>query len=144
MNFCFGRPNAAACICGGKKEPNISGKVQFFQKEQGVLVTAEVTGLADGFHGFHIHTGTDCSGAQFEKSKGHFDPTGTMHPSHAGDLPPLLSCNGRAYLAVLTDRFRVCDVLGRTVIIHSRRDDFKTQPAGDAGEKIACGIIKNG
>jgi Cu-Zn family superoxide dismutase len=61
---------------------------------------------------------------------------------HAGDLPPLLACNGEAYLAVLTGRFRVKDVMGKTVVIHSRPDDFRSQPSGDAGEKIACGVIR--
>ena len=58
-----------------------------------------------------------------------------------GDLPPLLSCNGNAYMTVKTDRFKVKDIIGRTVIIHYRADDFRTQPSGDSGEKIACGII---
>ena len=71
----------------------------------------------------------------------HYDPSGTPHPKHAGDLPPLLLCNGGAFLAVRTDRFRVEDILGRTVVIHSGPDDFKSQPAGNAGKKLACGVI---
>lgn len=63
------------------------------------------------------------------------------HPFHAGDLPPLLSCKGRAYLAVITGRFCVKDVIGRSVVIHAGPDDLHTQPAGNAGAKIGCGVI---
>ena len=72
----------------------------------------------------------------------HYNPKNQPHPSHAGDLPPLLSCKGSAYMQVKTDRFRICDIIGRTVIIHSDIDDFRTQPSGDAGEKTACGVIR--
>ncbi len=61
---------------------------------------------------------------------------------HAGDLPPLLSNNGRAYCQVLTGRFRVSDVIGKTVVIHSGPDDFMTQPSGNAGEKIISQFSK--
>lgn len=67
-----------------------------------------------------------------------------VHPKHAGDLPPLLACQGSAYLSVKTDRFCVEDILGRTVVIHSDPDDFHSQPAGNAGKKIACGVIRVG
>ena len=90
-----------------------------------------------------IHENGDCSGAGFPNTGGHYDPHGREHPLHAGDLPPLLSCEGRAYLAVVTDRFCVKDVAGRAVAIHSQPDDFATQPAGNAGSKIACGPIRN-
>lgn len=59
-----------------------------------------------------------------------------------GDLPPLLSMGGRAFLAVETGRFTPCEVVGRTVVIHGSADDFHTQPAGNAGKKIACGVIR--
>lgn len=72
---------------------------------------------------------------------GHYDPRGGLHPLHGGDLPPLLSCGGRAYMAVLTDRFSIREILGRTIVIHGKADDFRTQPSGDSGEKIACGVI---
>ena len=64
------------------------------------------------------------------------------HPMHSGDLPPLLSATGRAYMAVLTDRFSIGQIIGKTVVVHSRADDFQSQPAGNAGEKIACGVIQ--
>ena len=121
----------------------IKGNVWFWQRQDGVLVTAEISGLPrEGFFAFHIHEGSGCGGQGFSESGGHFNPQGVPHPEHAGDLPPLLACKGKAYLSVLTDRFCVEEVLNRTVVIHSGTDDFKSQPAGDPGAKIACGIIR--
>ena len=65
----------------------------------------------------------------------------TEHPNHAGDLPPLLEASGKAYMTVLTGRFHVKEVIGRTVILHGDPDDFHTQPSGNAGIKLACGVI---
>ena len=67
---------------------------------------------------------------------------GCPHPCHTGDLPPLLAWDGRAFLIVRTGRFRLADVIGRTVVIHAMPDDFATQPSGHSGEKIACGVIR--
>jgi len=61
---------------------------------------------------------------------------------HEGDLPPLMSYSGKAYMAVITDRFMINDIVGKTLVIHSDRDDFTTQPSGNAGTKIACGEIR--
>ena len=139
---------ASAVIRGGQEAPDLSGVARFFQRSDGVLVTIQVTGLPaenpGGFFGLHIHGGSGCAGENFAGTGGHFNPAGTPHPAHAGDLPPLLSCGGRAYLAVLTDWFTVADIIGRTVVIHGGSDDFRSQPAGDAGTKIACGVIKWG
>ncbi len=99
---------------------------------------------SQGFHAFHIHTGNACmenGQGEFASAGGHYNPWDTLHPSHAGDLPPLLSNNGSAWMAVYTGRFYPEDVIGRTVIIHEKSDDFHTQPSGDAGEMIACGEI---
>lgn len=135
-------PYAIACVQG---KNDLHGKVEFIPHCRGVMVVADVTGLPDsqtGFFAFHIHEGENCGGAGFSNTAGHYNPHDTNHPLHAGDLPPLLSCDGKAYLAVVTNRFHLRDVLGKTVVIHSHPDDFKTQPAGDAGEKIACGVIR--
>lgn len=140
MQLQTGRPTAMACVRG---ENGIRGVVRFCARGDGVLVTAEVFGLDDGFHGFHIHAGTSCGGTDFSDALGHYNPGKTEHPNHAGDLPSLLSCGGKAYLTVLTNRFRVCDILGRVVIVHRDRDDFTTQPSGDSGPMIACGVIES-
>lgn len=137
-------PDAEAIIKGSEEYPSIYGKVLFFQGKDAVLVHAEVIGLPHnetGFFGFHIHEGTDCKGVGFPDTGGHLNPQKNPHPLHMGDLPPLLSCDGNALMTVRTCRFRVKEIIGRTVIIHYGADDFRTQPSGDSGKKIACGII---
>ncbi len=138
-------PEAIAIINGKYNNSTIIGMVKFYQKQNCVLVVADINGLPHtetGFYGFHIHEGISCGGMNFANSKSHFNPVGTQHPKHAGDLPPLMLCKNRAYLSVLTDRFSIKDIINRTVIIHSMPDDFTTQPSGNAGEKIACGVIR--
>lgn len=145
MQKTFNRPQASALIYGGNEAPSIYGKVDFYQKGNCVLVAADIGGLPKnetGFYGFHIHEGTACTGNSFSDSKNHYDPRNAPHPKHAGDLPPLMLCGKMAHLEVLADRFKVSDIIGRTVIIHNKPDDFNTQPSGNAGTKIACGVIK--
>lgn len=141
-----GCPDAVAHVAGDAGHPEISGEVAFYQTRCGVIVSADVRGLpmdgGPGVFAFHIHEGDSCEGEGFPKTGGHYNPGGALHPEHAGDLPPLFSNGGRAQMAVLTDRFRVSRILGRTVIIHSGPDDFHTQPSGNAGSKIACGVIR--
>lgn len=134
---------ALACVKG---EKGIQGTVKFYPVACGTLVVVELAGLPDtetGFFSLHIHEGDSCGGAEFEKSKGHFDPGGEKHPRHAGDLPPLLSRDGRAFLAAETGRFAAWEVAGRTVVVHSGPDDFRSQPAGAPGRKLACGVIRS-
>ena len=144
----FAYPTAVAHLRGGDEAPDLVGKVKFYQKREGVLVVANIENLPEsggtGFFAFHIHEGNNCEGAGFSGTGNHYDPYGVIHPHHAGDLPPLMSCNGGAYMAVMTDRFRVRDIIGQTVVIHSDYDDFYSQPGGNAGVKIACGVIRRG
>ena len=136
--------DAIAIIRGENERKNLRGEVKFYQKNGYVLILTEIKGLPStdsGFFGFHIHEGYSCSGVNFINTGNHYNPSKSSHPSHAGDLPPLLLCNSGAYQAVATDRFCVSDIIGRTVVIHSMPDDFNSQPSGNAGTKIACGII---
>ena len=148
MHYCEKIPNAVAKIAGGVDAPQLSGYIKFYQECESVLVVAKIFGLPakneSGFFGFHIHQGDTCTGADFFGTGSHYNPEGQAHPEHTGDLPPLLRCNGSAYLSVRTDRFSVKEIIGRTVVIHSEPDDFHTQPAGNAGRKIACGVIRKG
>lgn len=146
------RSDGAALLRGNNEHPNLQGRVRFWQTGYGVLVVAEVTGLPNPTEacespvfGFHIHSGGSCTGNEtdpFADALTHYNPKGCAHPHHAGDLPPLFGNKGKAFMAVLTDRFTVKDIIGRTVIIHSAPDDFTTQPAGNSGQKIACGVIR--
>lgn len=140
------KPQAVARIHGSQSD--ICGFVYFYQMEDGVLVAASITGLpADtgGIFGFHIHEGTRCSGNRedpFADTKSHYNPGVAPHPHHAGDLPPLFGNDGYAFQVFFTNRFTVREILNRTVVIHSHADDFTSRPAGNAGTKIACGVIE--
>lgn len=145
------RANAAAFIKGSEKYPDIRGRALFYQLRNGVIVRTEVINLPDfpercnsPIFAFHIHGGNSCAGNMqdsFADAGMHYNPTDCPHPYHAGDLPPLFSADGRALSVFLSNRFTVREIIGKTVIIHSSPDDFTTQPSGNAGEKIACGVI---
>ncbi len=139
--------NAYAIIKGSNSNPEIYGKITFRQMDCEVLVTVNISGLSPtetNIHGLHIHSGTECSGDSsddFKNALGHFDPADNPHPMHEGDLPPLFASCGKAYMQFTTDRFKVCDIIGKVIVLHSSYDDFMTQPSGNSGEKIACGKI---
>lgn len=144
--------NAKAIVKGGKKFPKINGTVSFKQTKEGVIVTAQIYDLptskekcGNRIFAFHIHKGMSCTGNQtdeFANALTHYNPKNCEHPYHAGDLPPLFENNGYAYMQVLTNRSTVEDIIGKVVIIHDKPDDFTTQPSGNSGEKIACGVIE--
>ena len=149
----FENVDAVAIIKGSAEFPGIRGLVRFYQTENGVYVITSVSGLPKGsdacaypIFAMHIHEGGSCedrSGEQpFLLSGSHYNPKGCEHPYHAGDLPPLFSADGIAMSSVLTNRFSVREIVGKTVIIHSGIDDLSSQPSGNAGKKIACGLIQ--
>ena len=143
---------AKADINGGTTYPKIKGQVYFKETKNGVIVTAQILGLPISksnckgkFFGFHIHEGNSCTGNledEFSNVKMHYNPTNCPHPLHVVDLPPLLENNGYSYMSVLVNKFKISDIIGKTVIIHDMPDDFTTQPSGNSGTKIACGVIK--
>ena len=139
-------PAARAQLHGCAEYPGLSGEVLFFPFRGGSIVSAAVSGLPyDGFLGFHLHEGGSCTtdgAVAFYGAGGHYNPEGSAHPQHAGDFPVLLSCGGFAFSVFYTDRILPWDAFGRTVILHSKPDDFRTQPAGDSGSRIACGIVR--
>ena len=147
-----GRPDAAAELAGSRESSYIRGTVRFYQTKYGGIVAAVVTGLPTPLHscespvfGFHIHEGGSCTGNSdnpFANALTHYNPHRCPHPYHAGDMPPLFGADGYAMLVFLSDRFMVKEVIGRTVIIHSSPDDLTTQPSGNPGKMIACGVIK--
>ncbi len=132
------------------------GEATFEQVGDKVRVIVFAQGLkADQAHGFHIHEVGDCSSGDGMSAKGHFNPHGKPHgnPSsserHAGDLPALKAAkNGRGKLDVTVDAISLrpgpASIIGRGLIIHADPDDYKTQPTGNAGARLACGVIKAG
>ena len=137
----------AVCVLRGNDlAPCLRGMVRFCDTSCGVCVDAKVSGLppnATGFYGFHIHEGTRCSPYDFSDAGGHYNPGDTAHPLHAGDMPMIMAgASGTGRLCFVTPRFAVRDVIGRAVIVHGDRDDYTSQPSGNAGARIGCGIIR--
>jgi Cu-Zn family superoxide dismutase len=130
------------------------GEATFEQVGNKVRVVVNVQGLKPGAqHGFHIHEAGDCSSGDGMSAKGHFNPHGKPHghptsgERHAGDLPALQANKaGRARLEVDMDVITVspgpASVVGRGLIVHADPDDYKTQPTGNAGARLACGVIE--
>lgn len=149
--------NAVAYIKGGPLAPQILATVLFEAIADGTKITVEVTGLPAyqaaknnnepiGPHGFHIHEFGSCEIGDpedpFQAAGGHWNPTNQPHGNHAGDLPVLFSNNGYAKMCFFTNKFQPKDAIGKTVIIHQNPDDYRSQPAGNAGKRLACGIIQ--
>ena len=132
------------------------GEATFEQAGDKVRVIVFAQGLRpDGEHGFHIHEAGDCSSGDGMSAKGHFNPHGKPHGNpasaerHAGDLPSLKAGkDGRAKVDVTVDAISIGqgagNIVGRGLIIHADPDDYKTQPTGNAGARLACGVIKAG
>ncbi len=132
-------PDLSAKIMG----QNIKGNAYFWGTNYGVVCLFDVFGLPAGkFLGLHIHEGTTCDNGDFMSAGGHLNLDNTQHPNHTGDLPPLYTNNGHALMAVLIDKFTLNDIKNRTIIIHSQPDDFTSQPSGNSGSRLACGVIK--
>ncbi len=148
----FNQPNAVAEITGSPDYPDLYGSVLFFQALNGTMILVQMIGLpcaeevcSPRFLGFHIHEGSQCSGnAQdpFVDAGAHYNPYDCPHPEHSGDLPPLLISGGITWSVFYTSHIKVSEILNHTVVVHSMRDDFVTQPSGDSGKKIGCGTIQ--
>jgi superoxide dismutase, Cu-Zn family len=141
----------AVAVVNGLGENKVKGKVTFTQKDDGVEIVADLTGLEPGEHGFHVHEFGDCSMADGKCAGGHFNPTGAPHGSpdsdkrHAGDFGNIKADSDGKASYKRTDKMIKLNgprsIIGRSVIVHAKADDMKTQPSGDAGDRIGCGTI---
>ncbi len=128
-----------------------SGVITFSKAAEGVNVSVEMKGLTPGKHGFHIHEFGDCSAADGTSAGGHFNPDGHDHAGqdapvrHAGDLGNIdADASGNAKFEFLDKQIRLNrpnSIVGHSIIIHEKEDDMKTQPTGNAGPRVACGVI---
>lgn len=149
---------AVAQVMGGPLAPSIRGSVIFTEAPGGTIVSAEFFGLPAykpasngnapiGPLGFHLHENGTCNidneKEPFVAAGGHWNPTNQPHGNHAGDFPVLFSNDGYARMAFFTNKFNVNEVIGKAVIIHENPDDYRTQPAGAAGRRLACGLVRN-
>lgn len=146
-------PRATASLVATKGNKT-HGEVTFDQVGDKVRVVVQVIGLKPNReHGFHIHEAGDCSSGDGMSAKGHFNPHGKPHGApgssarHAGDLPNLKADGkGRAKMTTMVDMVTVtpgpASIVGRGLIVHAEPDDYKSQPVGNAGARMACGVIK--
>jgi Cu-Zn family superoxide dismutase len=138
-----------------KSDSKVWGSVSFRELGDKVEVRADVRGLPPGNQfGFHVHEKGDCSAPDAMSAGGHFNPAGKPHghpdktpERHAGDMPNLRSdAEGSAVYAFETNLLTVSpgaiSVVGKAVVIHAKPDDYTSQPAGNAGPRIACGLIR--
>lgn len=132
---------------------NVRGTVKFSEVADGVRVQAEITGLAPGRHGFHVHDKGDCSAPDASSTGDHFNPTGQPHGApeasarHNGDMGNIeADSSGTATLNYVDHTLSLVpgdrSIVGRGVIVHANPDDLSSQPSGNAGARLACGVIK--
>ena len=146
-----------AYIRGGPLAPQLQGIIVFRDVPNGVEIYVHIQGLPAyqpsqsgkspiGPHGFHIHEFGNCNIGDVEEpflsAGGHWNPDHQPHGNHAGDFPVLFSNHGTAKMSFFTNRFTVNDIIGKSIIIHESPDDYRTQPAGNSGKRLACGIIQ--
>jgi Cu-Zn family superoxide dismutase len=141
----------ALAILQPTKGSTVRGVVTFEVVKNGVRVVASVTGLTPGKHGFHIHEFGDCSSDDGMAAGAHFNPTAMPHSMpmsdkrHVGDLGNIeADKDGNARLEYVDTQLKLTgstSILGRAVIVHQNEDDFSTQPTGNAGGRLACGVI---
>jgi len=147
-----GKTTSATANLQPTKGNKVSGTITFTQKGDKVLVAANVSGLTPGLHGFHVHEKGDCSAADAMSAGGHFNPAGRPHGSpdsaehHGGDLGNLTADkSGNATLSIevsgITLDQSANSIVGKGVVVHANPDDLRSQPAGNSGPRVACGVI---
>ena len=143
----------ASATLEGRSGSAATGVVTFTSRGDKLFVDARVSGLTPGEHGFHVHEVGDCSAPDATSAKGHFNPAGKAHghhggaERHAGDMPNLRadasgSASYAGELSMLSLGGDANGIVGRSVVIHADPDDYKSQPAGNSGKRVACGVIR--
>jgi Cu-Zn family superoxide dismutase len=127
------------------------GEVRFYKVDDGVRVVARLEGLTPGRHGFHLHEKGDCSAPDASSAGGHFNPSGTPHGAptadrtarHAGDLGNVeVGSDGQARYDRVDTVLDYGQLAGLAVLVHAGEDDYTSQPAGNAGARVGCGVIE--
>lgn len=146
-------PVSAVAILSPTQGNDAEGRVEISAASpEGLALHVRLSGLHPGKHGFHVHTLGDCSAPDASSAGGHFNPTGMPHSGpdsvkhHVGDLGNLeADDNGQVDTRLVFESLRLqgeTGILGRALIVHQNADDFETQPSGDAGPRVACGVIE--
>lgn len=145
---------AASAVMAAKSGSKVAGTLEMMTMGKGVHVMGTLTGLAPNqSFGFHVHEKGDCSAADASSAGGHFNPTAQPHGStetaahHAGDMDNIQSDDeGTARVSFHIENVGLAngsatDISGRALVVHAKPDDYKTQPSGNSGDRIACGVI---
>jgi len=142
---------SAVCILYPTEGSETSGVVKFTLTPEGIKIVADVAGLTPGKHGFHIHEFGDCSRLDGKSAGGHFNPDDKKHGApddserHVGDLGNLVADEyGKAHYEWIDSHISFTglnSVIGRAIIVHAGEDDLTSQPTGNAGARLACGVI---
>jgi Cu-Zn family superoxide dismutase len=143
---------AAVAEMHGTQGHDLSGKVTFTKLPGGILVQAELTGLTPGKHGFHVHEKGDCSAPDLSSAGDHFNTTGSKHgarehmSAHTGDMGNIeVDETGKGHAEYVDTKLKLegeSSVIGKAVIVHEKTDDQVSQPSGNSGNRIACGVIQ--
>jgi superoxide dismutase, Cu-Zn family len=143
--------NKAVCVIYPTQGNTVTGTVTFSKVDDGVKVVADLQGLSAGKHGIHIHECGDCSAADGSSAGGHFNPMAKSHGApmdamrHEGDMGNIeADATGKAHMEYVDKNISLdgmTSIIGRSVIVHKNEDDLKTQPTGNAGARVACGVI---
>lgn len=142
----------AKAVVHATKGNHVSGTVLFTQEKDGLRIVADIDGLTPGKHGFHVHEKGDCSAHDASSAGGHFNPTKKLHGGpdsferHVGDFGNLeADSNGHAHYDRV-DKVASLNgpdsIVGKSIIVHAKEDDLRTQPTGDAGARVGCGLIE--
>ena len=146
-------PGKATATIEARSGSKVTGTATFEKMEGHVHVTVEISGATPGEHGVHIHEKGDCSAPDASSAGPHFNPAGKTHGGpdapmhHAGDFGNLtVGADGKGKLMLMTMDLSLDpgpqSVIGRAIVIHEKPDDLKSQPAGNAGARIGCGVIR--
>jgi Cu-Zn family superoxide dismutase len=144
---------AAEAILHARAPRSLEGTARFSETPDGIRIAVSIENATPGSHGIHVHSIGDCSAPDFATAGGHFAPEGHPHGGpdaarhHAGDLGNIdVEASGRGSLTLTTDALTLKrgghSVLDRAVVIHAKPDDLASQPSGNSGERIACGVVR--
>jgi Cu-Zn family superoxide dismutase len=136
-----------------KSSSTVTGQATFTEKNGGVEISIEIKGAKPGMHGVHLHDKGDCSAPDASSAGGHFNPDNKAHgspsvnPHHAGDFGNFnVGADGTGKLKLTAKGLTVApgpnSVVGHALVIHADADDMKTQPSGNSGARVACGVVQ--
>jgi Cu-Zn family superoxide dismutase len=142
----------ATAMIEAKSGSGMKGHAQFLKDGGKVKFSIHIQGATPGEHAVHLHEKGDCSDPEGKSAGGHWNPTSEAHgkwgtsPFHHGDIGNIVGPDGKGSLNIETDLWTIggnpgTDVIGKAVIVHAAPDDFKTQPTGNAGGRIGCGVV---